>query len=52
MSVVCYPQNGEMTALIMASKNGHLRVFKKLIKAGATVDIQPKVGTHPVTHRY
>ncbi len=50
--VVCYPQDGKMTALILASKEGHLHIVKKLIKAGVTVDIQSKVGTHPVTHHH
>ncbi len=46
--VVCYPQDGAKTALILASKYGHLHniIVKKLIKAGTTVDKQNKVGTH------
>ncbi len=50
--VVCYPQDGKITALINASKEGHLHIVKKLIKAGVTVDQQSKVGTHPVTHHH
>ncbi len=50
--VVCYPQDGKTTALIMASKYGHLHIVKKLIKAGVTVDQQSKVGTHPVTYHH
>ncbi len=44
--VVCYPQDGSRTALIMASKYGHLQVIKTLIKAGVTVKQQNKVGAH------
>ncbi len=43
--VVCYPQDGTKTALIVASEGGHLQVVKKLIKAGASIDHQNKVGT-------
>ncbi len=50
--VVCYPQDGKRTALIMASMEGHLHIVKKLIKAGSSVDQQNKVGTHPVTHHH
>ncbi len=48
--VVCYPQDGTRTALIVASEYGHLQIVKKLIKAGAMVEQQNKVGTHPVTY--
>ncbi len=44
--VVCYPQNGKRTALIVASGSGHLQVVKKLINAGVTVKQQNKVGAH------
>ncbi len=50
--VVCYPQDGECTALIVASEQGHLHIVKRLIKAGASVDQQNKVGTHPVTYHH
>ncbi len=50
--VVCYPQDGKTTALMLASEYGHLHIVKKLIKAGVTIDLQSKVGTHPVTHHY
>ncbi len=42
--MVCYPQDGWGTALILASVYGKLQIVKKLIKAGATVDQQSKVG--------
>ncbi len=41
-----------MTALILASNEGHLHIVKKLIRAGATVDKQNKVGTHPVSYHH
>ncbi len=50
--VVCYPQKGNFTALIVASKYGHLHIVKKLIKVGSTIDQQNKVSTHPVTHHH
>ncbi len=50
--VVCCPLDGERTALMVASEEGHLHIVKKLIKAGVTVDKQNKVGTHPFTYHH
>ncbi len=48
--VVYYPQDGRYTALMVVSEAGHLQIVKKLIKAGATVEQQNKVGTHTLSH--
>ena len=45
----CGVQDGR-TALYMAAKNGHIWVTKKLLAAGANVNVQSKVRTHiPLT---